>query len=82
MMMQPIKTSKTNYVHKFGDTPIQVQIVQFSNGTKLPYVNGKLMESQDANKVFAKWMTNTMLVAISIAHRKNVYLTLDNLTGE
>jgi hypothetical protein len=79
--MQPIRISKTKYVNRFGDTPVEVQIAHFSNGTKLPYVNGKLMESASANRVLASWMTNTMLVVISICHRKQVYLTLDNLTG-
>jgi len=76
--MQPTKIVKTNYVNKFGETPVVVQIAHFDNGTKLPYVNGNLMSSSDANKVFAKWMTNDMLVAVSICQRKQVYLTLAN----
>lgn len=76
--MQPTKIVNTNYVNGFGSAPIAVQIAHFDNGTKLPYVNGNLMTSSDANNVFAKWMTNDMLVAVSICQRRQVYLTLSN----
>lgn len=75
--MQPTKIVNTNYVNGFGSAPIAVQIAHFDNGTKLPYVNGNLMTSSDANNVFAKWMTNDMLVAVSICQRRQVYLTLN-----
>jgi len=76
--MKPTKIVNTNYVNGFGNAPIAVQIAHFDNGTKLPYVNGNLMTSNDANNVFAKWMTNDMLVAVSICQRRQVYLTLSN----